>query len=109
VEVRPVPAVVLFGTWFEEDNNLYHDDWIAGIRLEIPLGKNWKDGFTPRRRHLADRLYEPVHRKNSAITTSGAVEDQVNTTTTTTTNQVIQQSNTQIIIATPPPPPIIFE
>jgi hypothetical protein len=106
VEARPVPAVVLFGTWFEHDNNLYHDDWIAGIRLEIPLDKNWKDAFTPRRRHLADRLYEPVHRKNSAITTSGAVEDQVNTTTTTNSSQVIQQSNTQIIfgpVFTPPP------
>jgi hypothetical protein len=109
VEVRPVPAVVLFGTWFEQDNNLYHDDWIAGIRLEIPLGKNWKDGFTPRRRHLADRLYEPVHRKNSAITTSGAVEDQVNTTHTTNTSETTQEHNTQIVTPPPTKPIIILD
>jgi hypothetical protein len=37
VEVRPVPAVVLHATWFEEDR-LYHDEWIAGIRLDSRRG-----------------------------------------------------------------------
>jgi hypothetical protein len=96
IEVRPVPAVVLHATWFEEQN-LYHDDWIVGVRLEIPLGGNLKEAFTPRRRHLAERLYEPVHRKNSSITTSGVEEEQVKSTTTTNTSEQTSQSNKQIV------------
>lgn len=82
VEIRPVPAVVLHATWFDDDH-FYKDDWIAGFRLEIPLGKGTREAFTPRRRHLAERLFEPVSRKNSAITTSGVEEEQVSTRTTT--------------------------
>jgi hypothetical protein len=106
IEVRPVPAVVLHATWFDDDA-LYQDDWIAGVRLEIPLDSNWRDAFKPRRRHLAERLYEPVHRKNSSITTSGQVEEQVSTTTTTNSTTVVSQSSNQIILgpAQPPPPP----
>ena len=68
VEYRPVPAVVLHGTWFE-NSRLYDDNWMAGVRVELPLGGDWKAAFTPRRRHLAERLFEPVHRKNGSITT----------------------------------------
>ena len=95
VEVRPVPAVVLHATWYEEDR-LYQDEWVAGVRLEIPLDKNWRDAFTPRRRHLAERLFEPVHRKNSSITTSGTVEQQTNTTTTNSTSNSSSQSSSQV-------------
>jgi hypothetical protein len=107
IEARPVPAVVLHATWFDDDA-LYQDDWIAGVRLEIPLDSNWKDAFRPRRRHLAERLFEPVHRKNSSITTSGQVSEQVSTSTTTNGATVVSQSSNQIILGpaqTPPPPP----
>jgi hypothetical protein len=103
MEIRPVPAVVLYATWFE-DERLYQDEWIAGVRLEIPLGENWMDAFTPRRRHLAERLFEPVHRKNNSITTSGTQEEQTNSTTTTTTSSSTSQSNTQVKGPPPPPP-----
>lgn len=94
VEVRPVPAVVLFGTWYG-DEPLYHDDWIAGVRFEIPLGKGWKDAFTPRRRHLAERLYEPVHRKNSTVTNSEQEKEKKNEETKNETHSDTNQSNTQ--------------
>jgi hypothetical protein len=97
VEIRPVPAVVLHATWFE-NRRLYQDEWIAGVRLEIPLGRDWKEAFTPRRRHLAERLFEPVHRKNSSITTNGTEEEQTNSNTTTNNTTVISQTNTQIIL-----------
>jgi hypothetical protein len=109
VEIRPVPAVVLHATWFESEH-LYEDDWIAGVRLEIPLGANWKEAFTPRRRHLAERLFEPVHRKNSSITTNGTEEQQTTSSTSSSTTTVVSQSSTQIILGPassggPPPPP----
>jgi hypothetical protein len=94
VEVRPVPAVVLHATWFE-DGELYEDEWIAGVRLEIPLGGNWKDAFKPRRRHLAERLYEPVHRKNNSITTNGTEEEQTSTSTQTNSSSSSSQSSSQ--------------
>jgi hypothetical protein len=94
VEIRPVPAVVLHATWFE-NGELYHDEWLAGVRLEVPLGENWKDAFKPRRRHLAERLFEPVHRKNNSITTSGQEEEEIDSKTTTTTTTTSSQSNTQ--------------
>lgn len=68
LEYRPVPAIVLHGTWFQ-DSKLYDDNWMAGVRVELPLGGDWQAAFTPRRRHLAERLFEPVRRKNAAITT----------------------------------------
>jgi hypothetical protein len=105
IEIRPVPAVVLHATWFDDDR-LYEDDWIAGIRLEIPLDKNWKDSFKPRRRHLAERLFEPVHRKNNSITTSGTQEEETNTSTTTSGGTTTSQSTSQANYgpANAPPP-----
>jgi hypothetical protein len=100
VEVRPVPAVVLFANWYE-DSQLYQDEWIAGVRLEIPLGDGWRDAFTPRRRHLAERLYEPVHRKNTSITTNTGT--QTTTTTSSSTTTVISKSTNQVILSTTPP------
>jgi hypothetical protein len=95
VEVRPVPAVVLYGTWFE-DERLYQDEWIAGVRLEIPLGERWLDAFTPRRRHLAERLFEPVHRKNNSITTNGTEEQQTKVIKSSEASTTTSQSNTTV-------------
>jgi hypothetical protein len=64
IEVRPVPAVVLSATWYE-NIDFVDDHWMFGLRLEIPLGK--PGSFTPRRRHLQERLVEPVRRQNASI------------------------------------------
>lgn len=106
VEVRPVPAVVFHATWYES-NKLYKDNWLAGVRLEIPLGGNLKEAFTPRRRHLAERLFEPVHRQNSAITSSGAVADTTSSSSSSSTGGTTtsSQSTTSNVIGTVPPPP----
>lgn len=73
IEFRPVPAVVLSGMWFENDQ-LVGDNWLFGISLELPFetanigdgkGGFWghiKDAFKSRRRHLAERLSEPARR-----------------------------------------------
>jgi len=82
VEARPLASIVVFAHWYDRDN-FYQDNWIAGVRFEIPLGANRKEGFTTRRRHLAERMFEPVRRQNSSITTSGTVEEVVSVDTTT--------------------------
>jgi hypothetical protein len=95
VEIRPVPALVLGATWFENDR-LYQSDWLASISIELPLGGGWRKSFTPRRRHLAERLFERVGRKNASITTSGVEEDHISDTTsrsTTTTTRTTDGSN----------------
>jgi hypothetical protein len=88
VEVRPVPAVVLAGMWYE-DENLVKDNWMVSVRLEIPLGKPGSESFVPRRRHLQERLLEPVHRQNAAIQTGVSFEPtgRAHTTTITTAQQ----------------------
>ncbi len=98
VEARLLPAVVLFGHWYDRDG-FYEDNWIAGVRFEIPLGANRRDGFTMRRRHLAERMFEPVRRQNSSITTTGVVSDTVSADTETSTTTSTQR------IAPPPPAP----
>ncbi|RBP39757.1 inverse autotransporter-like protein with beta domain [Roseimicrobium gellanilyticum] len=87
VEVRPVPAVVLAGMWYE-DENLVEDNWMVSVRLEVPLGKPGSESFAPRRRHLQERLLEPVHRQNAAIQTGISFEpSKVKSTTVLTTAQ----------------------
>jgi hypothetical protein len=103
LEVRPVPAVVLTGTWYE-DEGLTGSDWVAGVGLQIPLGKEWKDAFKSRRRHLAERLAEPVARQNAAIKTSRSydVDQDVSQSSRTTTHvrrRIINQSKQRITIA----------
>lgn len=73
IEVRPVPAVALSAMWYE-DERFIGSDWMLGVRFEIPLDKTWKDAFKPRRRHLIERLAEPVHRQNAAIKVGNKVE-----------------------------------
>ncbi|MEZ5432357.1 MAG: inverse autotransporter beta domain-containing protein [Verrucomicrobiales bacterium] len=103
IEARPVPALVLHATWFESDR-LYQDNWLAGFRLEVPLDGNLRQAFTPGRRHLAERLFEPVHRKNSALTTNGAEEEEVSTTQTSSTSQTTTTSTTGNVIGSLAPP-----
>ena len=71
-ELRPFPACVISATWYE-NQRLVGDHWMYGIRLELPFetadigdgkGGFWghiKSAFKPRRRHLAERLYESAH------------------------------------------------
>ena len=75
VEARPVPVVVLAASYFENER-LYGDNWLFSIGFELPFetadigdgkGGFWghiKDAFKPRRRHLSERLIEPI-RKHS--------------------------------------------
>ena len=73
VELRPVPAVVLGATWFENEA-LVGDNWMFTLGFQLPFetadigdgkGGFWghiKDAFKPKRRHLAERLREPTRR-----------------------------------------------
>jgi hypothetical protein len=110
VEVRPVPAVVLNATWYE-DERFVGSDWLYGVRLEIPFemgdlgdGKGFWGrvgaAFTPRRRHLAERLVEPVRRQNSAIKVGNDSEEktEVNTSVKRVT-KVVSQSPQQLVLA----------
>ncbi len=115
VEVRPLPALVLTGMWYEDERFL-GSDWTVGVGLQIPLGAGWKDAFKPRRRHLLERLAEPVHRQNAAVkvahsvdreqsaksTSKTIVKTSSNTETSTQTlevGRVVTQSEGQIIIS----------
>jgi hypothetical protein len=114
VEVRPVPALAVTSMWYE-DKRFLGADWIVGARMEIPFefgdigdGKNfWSrigDAFRPRRRHLVERLAEPVRRQNAAIKT-GTSETQSTQQTgsqTHTNVQVISQSSQHIILGPGP-------
>lgn len=109
LEVRPVPAVVLNATWYE-DERLTGDDWIAGIHLELPfeagdLGDGqgfWDrigDAFRPRRRHLAERLAEPVKRQNAAVKIASSVEEDQPAAEVTVETRVVSQSRTRVVLA----------
>jgi hypothetical protein len=63
VELRPVPAVVLSATWFE-DTGSAGDHWLAGVGFQIPLGAAPKTQLTPRSRNLKERLLEPIARQS---------------------------------------------
>ncbi len=113
VEFRPVPNVVLGATWFESDR-LYRDNWLASISVEMPwsteasVGTMAASAFKPRRRHLAERLFKLVRRKNSAITGSGQESEKVSTTSTTSTSTTTSRRNPAPPPAPgplPPPPP----
>jgi len=99
VEVRPLPAIVLTGTWYE-DEGLTGSDWVVGAGVQIPLGKGWQDAFKSRRRHLIERLAEPVARQNAAIKTSLTYNfdqkvSQKSSTKTQTNAAVVQRTVTQ--------------
>lgn len=109
LEVRPVPAVVLNATWYEDDR-LTGGDWMAGVRLELPFeagdlgdGKGlWgrlRDAFRPRRRHLAERMAEPVRRQNAAIKISSSVEEDKSATEVKVVTKVVSQGKTRVVLA----------
>ncbi|WP_038163639.1 inverse autotransporter beta-barrel domain-containing protein [Verrucomicrobium sp. BvORR106] len=110
VELRPVPALVLTATWYE-DERFVGDDWLFGLRMELPFemgdlgdGKTfWKrisDSFRPRRRHLAERLAEPVHRQNAAIKVASVVEEAAAKASTQvkTVTKVVAQSARRLVL-----------
>ncbi|MEZ0275729.1 MAG: inverse autotransporter beta domain-containing protein [Roseimicrobium sp.] len=109
VEVRPVPAVVLNATWYE-DERFVGSEWLYGLRLEIPFemgdlgdGKGFWDrvgeSFKPRRRHLAERLVEPVRRQNQAIQVGNDVEEKVDVDTSVKrVTKVVSQSSQRIVL-----------
>ncbi|WP_170157267.1 inverse autotransporter beta domain-containing protein [Roseimicrobium gellanilyticum] len=111
VQVRPVPAVLLSGTWYE-DERLTGSDWTVGMQLQVPFeagdlgdGKNfWSrigDSFKPRRRHLIERLAEPVHRQNAAVKLASSVEEEETSTSTKVqrVTKVVSQRQGQVVLA----------
>lgn len=114
VEIRPVPALAVTGMWYE-DERFIGSDWMVGLRMEIPFeagdlgdGKGmWgriKDAFKPRRRHLAERMAEPVRRQNAAIhlASSTRSSSSVSQQTATTSVQVISQTKKKIVLGLGP-------
>lgn len=109
IEVRPVPAVVLTATWYE-DERFVGSDWLYGLQLQVPFemgdlgdGKGfWSriaDAFTPRRRHLAERLVEPVHRQNEAIKVGNETETkQTVSTSVKRVTRVVSQTSQRIVL-----------
>lgn len=109
IEVRPVPAVALHATWYE-DERLVGSDWLAGVRLEIPFeagdlgdGKGfWDrvgDAFRPRRRHLAERMAEPVRRQNAAIKIASSVEEDKSEAEVKVVTRVVAQDRNRVVLA----------
>jgi hypothetical protein len=109
VEIRPVPAIILTGTWYE-DERLTGSDWTAGVQLQVPFeagdlgdGKGfWDrigDSFTPRRRHLVERLAEPVRRQNAAIKVANSVEQETESNTSVKrVTKVVSQRPGQVVL-----------
>lgn len=110
LEVRPVPALVLTGTWYE-DERLTGGDWTVGVQMQIPFeggelgdGKGFwgriKDSFKPRRRHLIERLAEPVHRQNAAVKIANSVKTQARSSTNVQrSTRVVSRSASHIVLA----------
>ena len=86
VELRPVPAVVLSATWFEDAGPI-GDHWLAGVGFQIPLGASPKTQLTPRSRSLKERLLEPVARQS--LIQLGDEEE----TSSELTESLVSQSN----------------
>ncbi|TLD71123.1 hypothetical protein FEM03_09425 [Phragmitibacter flavus] len=109
LEIRPVPAIILSGTWYEDDR-LTGSDWTAGIQVQLPfeggnLGNGetfWsriRDAFQPRRRHLVERMAEPVRRQNAAIKTANSVDvDVKKNTEVKRVTRVVSQRKGQIVL-----------
>ena len=76
VEWRPVPALVLSGTWYDDDH-LRDGQWFAGIGFEIPLGVSWEELCRRHTRTLKERMTEPVHRNRQITLASGSKLERV--------------------------------
>jgi hypothetical protein len=81
-ELRPVPAVALMASCFEDGR---HDEpqWLVGVRFEVPLGHGTKDAFKVRRRTLHERVTEPVVRQYQPTVADGVRLDQTKSKTST--------------------------
>ena len=97
LEARPVPAVVLSAMWYE-DKRLTGGDWTLGVQFQIPLDSTWKDAFRMRRRHLVERLAEPVRRQNEAVKIGNRAE-QKSTQSLRRTTRVVSQGPQHIVLA----------
>ncbi|RBP48244.1 inverse autotransporter-like protein with beta domain [Roseimicrobium gellanilyticum] len=115
IEVRPVPALILSGTWYE-DERLTGSDWTAGVQIQVPFeagdlgdGKGfWDrigDAFTPRRRHLMERLAEPVGRQNAAVKIANSFEEsqkvvsRTSSTKVARSTRVVSQTAQRVVLA----------
>ncbi|MEZ0274800.1 MAG: right-handed parallel beta-helix repeat-containing protein, partial [Roseimicrobium sp.] len=115
VEIRPVPALIFSGTWYE-DERLTGSDWTVGVQMQIPFeagdlgdGKNfWSrigDSFKPRRRHLMERMAEPVSRQNTAVKIANSVKEsekvvaQKTSTSVKRVTKVVSQSQQHLVLA----------
>jgi hypothetical protein len=112
IELRPVPAVALSATWYE-DERLVGDEWLFGVRFHLPFetadladgkGGFWghiKHAFQPRSRHLAERMAEPVRRQNAAVKTASTVKEdkpKVSSSARRVT-RVVSQSSERVVLA----------
>jgi hypothetical protein len=108
VEIRPVPAVILSGMWYEDDR-LTGSDWTVGVQLQIPFeagdlgdGKGFwgriGESFKPRRRHLAERMAEPVRRQNAAVKLANTVETDTSVSSKTKTSSSTSEARTMIVL-----------
>ena len=97
LEVRPVPAVILSASWYE-DERLTGGDWTLGVQFQIPLDRTWKDAFRMRRRHLVEHLAEPVRRQNEAVKVGNRVAEK-STSSVRRTTRVVSQSAQRIVLA----------
>lgn len=81
-ELRPVPAVALMASCFEDGR---HDEpqWLVGVRFEVPLGHGTKDAFKVRRRTLHERVTEPVVRQYQPTVADGVRLDHTKSKTST--------------------------
>ena len=110
-ELRPVPALVVNSTWYE-DERLTGSEWTLGVRAEFPFeagdlgdGKNlWSraaEAFKPRRRHLVERMAEPVRRQNAAVKLAQSTvedKDEMQSSVKKVT-KVVSQSQGQLVLA----------
>lgn len=98
IEIRPVPAMVLTAMWYE-DERFTGENWTVGVQFQIPLGREWKDAFRPRRRHLVERLAEPVRRQNEAIKVGNDVEETTEAKSSVArVTRVVSQSPGRIVL-----------
>jgi hypothetical protein len=93
--------------WYDDDK-LTGSDWIVGMNLELPFelgdlgdGKGFwgriGDAFRPRRRHLVERMAEPVKRQNVAIKTGESIEEVKSERHVVT--KVVSQTERRIVLA----------
>ena len=98
IEVRPVPALLLTAMWYE-DERFTGANWTVGMQFQIPLGRECKEAFLPRRRHLVERLAEPVRRQNDAIKVGNDLrKKETKATSVARVTKVVNQSPGRVVL-----------